>query len=105
MKTRKKTEMNTLPCDVVKDLYPTIKDNCAGAITYKLVTEHLSTCTDCRYFYREWDINAKCEVKKRPSGDFLKIAKRMRARNNAMLFGTATMLTALALYAVLGKKG
>ncbi len=97
--------MNGLPCDVVKDLYPTIKDGCAGKLTARLVRRHLKKCTDCRYFYREWDIAAEGEPKKKPRGDFSAVAARLRMRRAAMITGGLTAFAGLAIYAFRPRKG
>lgn len=97
--------MNGLPCDVVKDLYPTIKDGCAGKLTERLVKRHLKKCTDCRYFYKEWDISAEGEPKKKPRGDFSAVASRLRTRRVMMALGGLTAFVGLAVYAFRPKSG
>ena len=38
----------TLPCDVILDLIPLVKDEVASEASISLVNEHLKICENCR---------------------------------------------------------
>ncbi len=96
--------MKALPCEVVKDLYPTVKDGCAGAQTDKLVKAHLRSCPECKMFYRERRVVSR-NISCIPKGDFSAVARRIRIRNAVTAAVVTASVAALAVYAFFGKKG
>ena len=40
--------MSKLPCEVVKDLFPSYIDELTGEVTNNLIEEHTSECEECR---------------------------------------------------------
>ena len=40
--------MSKLPCEVVKDLFPSYIDELTGEVTNNLIEEHTGECEECR---------------------------------------------------------
>ncbi len=96
--------MKKLPCQAVKDLYPTVKDGCAHRETAELVKEHLEACPDCRAFYKERRIVSGGTSQTVPGGDFGAVARRIRIRNTVCAALVSGAVLSLAVYAFFGKK-
>ncbi len=96
--------MRSLPCEVVKDLYPTVKDGCACKHTEGMVKAHLHSCPECRTFYKERRV-VSTDISPVPLGDFRQIARRIRIRNTVTAVAVSATVISLAVYAFFGKKG
>lgn len=45
--------MNNIPCEVIMDLIPLVKDHVASKESVKLVYEHIEHCENCRSFMQD----------------------------------------------------
>ena len=68
--------MNKLPCDVVMDLIPLIKDHVASKESEELVKTHIRECENCRQYY---------ELLEDTSFDDHKIIETIRHKRNLYL--------------------
>lgn len=68
--------MNKLPCDVVMDLIPLVKDHVASKESEELVKAHIRECENCRQYY---------ELLEDTSFDDQKIMENIRHKRNLVL--------------------
>lgn len=68
--------MNKLPCDVVMDLIPLVKDHVASKESEELVKAHIRECENCRQYY---------ELLEDTSFDDQKIMDNIRHKRNLYL--------------------
>lgn len=77
----------SLNCDVVKDLVVLYKDECINESTKKQIDEHLSTCNECKKYYKNFDkMDTQEEITEIPEpkyykeSDFSSVAKKLKFR-------------------------
>ena len=68
--------MNKLPCEVVMDLIPLIKDHVASKESEELVRAHIRECDNCRQYY---------ELLEDTSFDDQKVIETIRHKRNLYL--------------------
>ena len=90
-------------CDIARDLIPLYRDGCLSEQSRRALRTHLAGCAGCRAYlgeYREHFAAAKTDAAAAPSGDFYKIAKRLRQRRTVTEIGVGAFIALLAGYAV-----
>ena len=95
---------NKIPCDTVRDLFPSYIDRLTSETTNQLIGEHLSGCEECAGILRSMqapEAGAPDASSKEPKEiDFL---KKNRRRNLAILFGSIAGAVAVAVVILLLK--
>ncbi len=99
----------SLNCDVVKDLVVLYKDECINESTKKQIDEHLSTCNECKKYYKNFErmdtqeeITKISEPKFYEETDFSSVAKKLKLRTvlREIVFAASILATIFLTLAV-----
>jgi len=51
-----------IPCDIIQDLIPLVKDNVASEASISLVSEHIKNCESCRIEFESYALPVKNDI-------------------------------------------
>lgn len=51
-----------VPCDIIQDLIPLVKDNVASEGSINLVSEHLKSCESCKIEFEKYSLPIKKDI-------------------------------------------
>lgn len=90
--------MSKLPCEVVRDLFPSYIDELTNEVTNHLIEEHLEKCEECQKvlsFMKNPEAEPAESVKEKEEIDFLKKARKKN--RNKVVIAVAAALTIIML--------
>lgn len=73
-----------IPCDVILDLIPLVKDNVASKISIRLVSEHLECCESCKLEFENYVLPIQKEIDERKV--LFSIKRKLFIITTALLF-------------------
>ena len=96
---------NKLPCELVRDLFPSYIDKLTSDVTNQLVEEHVSDCADCKEALsamREPD-TAQEDMQEEIRGKEIDYLKKMRRRTRGVVIGSVLAVVVLFLCLWVGR--
>ncbi len=88
--------MSKLPCEVVKDLFPSYIDELTSEVTNNLVKEHTAECEECRQALESMK-SPEPESIEQPQKKEIDYLKKTRKKNRRNIFVTILLVLALVL--------
>ena len=88
--------MSKLPCEVVKDLFPSYIDELTSEVTNDLVKEHTAECEDCRRTLESMK-NPEAEPKEQLQEKEIDYLKKTRKKNRKNVFVAILVVLAVVL--------
>lgn len=88
--------MSKLPCEVVKDLFPSYIDELTSEVTNDLVKEHTAECEECRRILESMK-NPEVEPEEEPQKKEIDYLKKTRKKNRKNVFVAILVILTLML--------
>lgn len=88
--------MSKLPCEVVKDLFPSYIDELTSEVTNNLIEEHNAECEDCRKTLESMN-SPEAEPEKQSQKKEIDYLKKTRKKYRRNIFITIVLVLALVL--------
>lgn len=88
--------MSKLPCEVVKDLFPSYIDELTGGVTNNLIEEHTNECEECRQALESMK-SPEAEPEKQAQKKEIDYLKKTRKKYRRNIFITIVLVLALVL--------
>jgi len=88
--------MSKLPCEVVKDLFPSYIDELTGEVTNNLIEEHTNECEECRQALESMK-SPEAEPEKQAQKKEIDYLKKTRKKYRRNIFITIVLVLALVL--------
>lgn len=88
--------MSKLPCEVVKDLFPSYIDELTSEITNNLIEEHTEECEECRQALESMK-SPEVEPAEQPQKKEIDYLKKTRKKNRKNVFVSILVVLALVL--------